>query len=138
MSEGNVEPSDDRPRNDRGQYIETVTQARVLDVLDRVEGPTITSTDVADALGCSMEAARRKLTALADRGVLNKRTVGRTTVWWQATPSKRTRPDPDRDQDYLKSFGKYAETNIGDSVAAVSDRLDRDLRERQGQRQRGE
>lgn len=135
MSDGNTESSGDRARNEHGQYVETVTPERVLDVFDHVDGPTITSTDVADVLDCSTEAARRKLAELAERGELASRSVGRTIVWWRTTPHERPTPDPDRDRDYLKSFGKYDGSNMAESVAAVSDRLDRDLR---GRRRRGQ
>jgi hypothetical protein len=42
----------------------------------------VTSSDVADALDCTTEAARQKLTRLYDRGEVDKRKTGRTTVWW--------------------------------------------------------
>lgn len=135
MSDGNKEASDDRTRNEHGQYIETVTPDRVLNVFDHVDGPTITSTDVADVLDCSTEAARRKLAELAERGELASRSVGRTIIWWRTMSRERPTPDPDRDRDYLKSFGKYGGSNMAESVAAVSDRLDRDLRGRRYQGQ---
>ena len=50
-----------REHGEDGKYIETIPPERVLDVFDMVDGPVILSTDVADALGCSGETARRKL-----------------------------------------------------------------------------
>lgn len=130
MSEGETERSPDRARNNSGQYVETVTSERVLSVFKRVDGPTITSTDVAEQLDCSTEAARRKLNALYDEGRVDKRKTGRTTVWWLVDPHETPIPDPDRDRNYMKSFGKYEGTDLAESVEAVGDRLDRDLRER--------
>ena len=72
----------DRKRGESGEFAETVTHARVLDVFGSVEGPVITSTDVAEALDCSDETARRKLTRLYEAGVVERRKTGRTLVWW--------------------------------------------------------
>jgi predicted transcriptional regulator of viral defense system len=72
----------DRERGESGEFAETVTRARVLDVFGSVEGPVITSTDVAEALDCSDETARRKLTRLHEAGVVDRRKTGRTLVWW--------------------------------------------------------
>ncbi|WP_254542800.1 transcriptional regulator [Halomarina pelagica] len=73
----------DRTRTESGQYAETVTLSRVLRVFDQVEGPVITSSDVATILGCSTEAARQKLATLHDRGDVHRRTTGRTVVYWR-------------------------------------------------------
>jgi hypothetical protein len=50
-----------RKRGDSGQYVESITHDAVLGVFERVEGPVITSADVAERLDCSADAARRKL-----------------------------------------------------------------------------
>lgn len=73
----------ERERSESGQFVETVTLEGVLDVFDRVRGPVITSSDVADALDCTTEAARQKLTRLYDRGEVDKRKTGRTVVYWR-------------------------------------------------------
>lgn len=71
-----------RERGDGGRYTETVTSSDVLAVFEAVEGPVVTSGDVAEHVGCSSETARRKLTALEDQGRLaSRKTVGRV-VWW--------------------------------------------------------
>ena len=72
----------DRTRSDEGQYVETVTLERVLDVFEQIEGPAITSSDVADALDCSTEAARQKLKRLHEQGRVHRRKTGRTVLWW--------------------------------------------------------
>lgn len=73
----------DRERTDSGQFVETVTLEGVLGVFDRVHGPVITSSDVADELECTTEAARQKLTRLYDQGRVDKRKTGRTVVYWR-------------------------------------------------------
>lgn len=43
----------------------------------------ITSSDIAEAFGCTTEAARQKLTRLYDQGKVDKRKTGRTVVYWR-------------------------------------------------------
>lgn len=71
-----------RERGEDGVYVEDTSHEDVLGVFDLVEGPVITSGDVADALGCSTETARRKLTELYDEGRIGRRkTAGRVVYW---------------------------------------------------------
>jgi hypothetical protein len=69
-------------REDSGRYTESVTVDDVLGVFETVEGPVVTSGDVAEALDCSRETARRKLRTLEERSrVAGRKTAGRV-VWW--------------------------------------------------------
>lgn len=71
-----------RERGDKGQYVETVDQRDVLDVLDAVNGPVVTSADIADQLGVSTETGRRKLQSAESDGALSSRkTAGRVVYW---------------------------------------------------------
>jgi hypothetical protein len=72
-----------RERDKSGQYVETVGLDDVLGVFDRVRGPVITSSDVAEVLDCTTEAARQKLKQLHERGEVDRRKTGRTVVWWR-------------------------------------------------------
>lgn len=115
-----------RERGDSGQFIESSSGDDVLRVFDAVEGPVVTSADVAEALDVSRETARRKLSELEDEGqVASRKTAGRVVYW-----RLNTTPRP----DYLKSFGKYEGTNIADAVEDVGERLDSDMRERINER----
>jgi len=58
----------DRKRGDSGEFVPTVTPARVLAVFDAVEGPVITSGDVAAERNCTTETARRTLDELREEG----------------------------------------------------------------------
>lgn len=72
-----------REHDERGDFTETVAPEDVFTVFDHVRGPVLTSADVADALGCARETARRKLTVLYEEGrVDNRKTAGRI-VWWR-------------------------------------------------------
>ena len=82
-----------RERDDTGQYVETVGLEDVLHVFDDVRGPVITSSDVADALDCTTEAARQKLTRLYNRGVVDKRKTGRTVVYWRTDGTDEDNPE---------------------------------------------
>lgn len=73
----------DRERTETGQFMETLTLEGVIEVFDHVDGPVITSSDVADQFDCTTEAARQKLTRLYDRGEVDKRKTGRTVVYWR-------------------------------------------------------
>lgn len=89
-----------RERSESGQYVETVTLDDVLGVFDQVRGPVITSSDVAEALDCTTEAARQKLTRLADRGEVDRRKTGRTVVWWRADePAGPSGPQEETDAE---------------------------------------
>lgn len=94
MSEPEHRNEDKRQRGETGQYVETVTQEDVLGVFSRVEGPVITSSDVADALDCSRETARRKLRELSEQGRVGNRETGRTVIWWQVGGEEPNPVDP--------------------------------------------
>jgi predicted ArsR family transcriptional regulator len=69
-------------RSDGGEFVESVTLDAVLGVFADVEGPVVTSGDVADALGCSRETARRKLRQLHQEGRISQRKTAGRVVWW--------------------------------------------------------
>lgn len=72
----------DRERGEGGEFVPTVTPDRVLAVFEAVEGPVITSGDVAAELDCTTEAARRTLDELREDGRLaRRRTAGRLLYW---------------------------------------------------------
>ena len=80
-----VRSSMSRERTESGQYAETVTIDRVRRVFSSVDGPAVTTADIAAELGVTAEAARRKLNELHSRGMLGKRkTAGRNIYWLQA------------------------------------------------------
>lgn len=81
-SGGNVLYSMSRERTETGEYVETVTTDRVLGVFASVDGPVVTSADVSDALDCSRETARRKLSRLAEQGRIDRRKTAGRVIWW--------------------------------------------------------
>src|SRR6056297_332621 len=73
-----------RERTGSEQYSETIAIDRVRQVLRIVEGPVVTSADIALKLGVTSDAARRKLNEHHARGMLGKRkTAGRNIYWLQ-------------------------------------------------------
>ena len=71
-----------KERGETGQYVETATLDAVLGVFEDVRGPIVTSADVADALGCSRDTARRKLAALHREDRIDRRETAGRVVWW--------------------------------------------------------
>jgi len=71
-----------RDRDTSGQYTERVSLEDVLEVFDEVRGPSIISSDVAEQYKITTEAARQKLAELYDRGDVDRRKAGGTTLWW--------------------------------------------------------
>jgi predicted ArsR family transcriptional regulator len=79
-----------RDRTESGEFIETITLERVVDAIHEVEGPIVTTRDIADILECTTEAARQKLITLTEQGRVDRRKVGgRAVVWW-LTETERT------------------------------------------------
>jgi hypothetical protein len=60
-----------------------ILDSDIFAVLERLESPFITTGDVADAVGCTRDGARRRLNELEDRGELESRVTGaRSKVWY--------------------------------------------------------
>ena len=89
-----------RERGDSGEFVPTVTPERVLAVFDAVEGPVVTSSDVADELDCTTEAARRALEELRENGRLARRkTAGRLIYWREDDESRERSPGRGKGRD---------------------------------------
>lgn len=74
----------ERERDAGGKYVGTVSLDRVRAAV-RDGGQVVTASEVADAVGCSRDAALEKLHTLADRDEVARKTVGaRAIVWWIA------------------------------------------------------
>lgn len=86
-----------RERADTGEFVETVTDERVLGVFTAVEGPVVTTSDVAERLGCTTEAARRKLNELDREGRVGKRKTAGRVVYWVEDHAEPRGIDPDDD-----------------------------------------
>jgi hypothetical protein len=96
-----VDPSMGKQRGGTGRYVETTTLDDVLGVFNAVRGPIITSADIADALDCSPDTARRKLRELHREGrVAHRETAGRV-VWWLS--ADETPDDPETRLKHLSA-----------------------------------
>lgn len=102
-----------RTRDDSGRYTSEVTDEDVLGVFESVEGPTITTTDVVNALGCSREVARQRLNSLAERGLVKRRKSGQVVLWWRTD---------EEENPYLRGFGALAETDIPEEMKKERER----------------
>ena len=106
-------------REDTEQYTETVPLNNVLGVFEAVQGPVVTSGDVAESLDCSRETARRKLRSLEEQGhVASRKTAGRV-VWWVVDdyePPRGVEPD---DSFWEVEPGASGESSVSESVDDV-------------------
>ena len=77
----------ERERDEHGRFTETVTEERVLEALgpaDRMSDPK-SAQQVADVLGCTRQAADKKLRELEKDGKVHKFQFGPRSVAWQRT-----------------------------------------------------
>lgn len=108
----------ERERNEQGQYVETVTRERVLDSL-REGGHVMTAVEVGDDLGCTPEAANRKLSELFEDGDVNRKEVGaHAVVWWLPGDETTThnKPDNQTHERAAEAFAQRARDALGDSI----------------------
>jgi hypothetical protein len=108
-----------REREDGGRFTETVTLQGVLDVFGSVDGPVVTSGDVADELDCSRETARRKLRTLEDQGRLASRKTAGRVVWWLVGSSPSVHGVDASDPFWEFDPGASGESDLSERVDEV-------------------
>lgn len=59
-----------------------VTDSEILDCIQNVDKPFVVTNDVASAVDLSGTRARQRLDRLVEEGVLEKRKVGRSQIYW--------------------------------------------------------
>lgn len=70
-------------RDEDGQYTARVTEDDVFHTLREYPDPVVTAPELAETVDVSAETVRRHLSALHDRGFVERKTVGaRAVVWW--------------------------------------------------------
>ena len=106
-------------REDTCRYTETVTLDDVLGVFDTVDGPIVTSGDVAEAIDCSRETARRKLRTLdKQERVASRKTAGRI-VWWVVDEQEPARGVDPEDPFWKFEPGASGESDVSENVDEV-------------------
>lgn len=106
-------------REDTGRYAETVSIDDVFGVFEAIEGPVVVSGDVAEALDCSRETARRKLRTLEAQGRVASRKAAGRVLWWTADDRE---PDSGVDpEDRFWEFepGASGESDVSENVDTV-------------------
>lgn len=73
-------PGHNTNRGDGGKFATGYTDGEFLEAVYETEGLAGTS-DVANAVGCSYETAIKRLTELADDGMLGTQKVANARVW---------------------------------------------------------
>lgn len=69
----------DRTRDDASRFVEEYTDEAFLDAIREQEPPT--TTNIADAVGCSRTTAYPRLQALEDEGKVVGEKIGNVNVW---------------------------------------------------------
>ena len=116
-----------RKRSAGGEFAEAVTLDAVLGVFERVEGPVATSGDVADALGCTTQTARRKLKQLRDEGQVGSRLAGRTTVWWLTDATGKERAPASALEGITGLLDSEEADRFDERTAAFREEFDREI-----------
>lgn len=96
----------DRERAEGGEFVPTVTPDRVLAIFETVDGPVVTSSDVADELDCTGEAARRTLDELHEEGQLGRRKTAGLLFYWRREDETREGPPDGPPPDWGRGHDK--------------------------------
>ncbi|WP_275738572.1 HTH domain-containing protein [Halorhabdus sp. SVX81] len=108
-----------RERGDSGRYTRTVTLDDVIGVFETVDGPVVTSGDVAEALECSRETARRKLGSLKEQGrIASRKTAGRV-VWWRIDSPEEGAEIDDDDPFWELEPGTSGERDVSENADEI-------------------
>lgn len=102
-----------KERGETGRYVETTTPNAVLGVFAEVRGPVVTSADVADALDCSRDTARRKLTELHRKCEVERRETAGRVVWWMSDDLGR---DHERNLPGTERVGDPVDVGVPENV----------------------
>jgi predicted nucleotidyltransferase len=105
----------DRERDDTGKYVETVPREAVVEAVQAADTPVVTARDVGETLGCSVDAARKKLSLLHDEGRIDRMTVGASAVvWWlsESPPNAESIPH----EQAFEDFADRAMDEVGDHI----------------------
>jgi predicted ArsR family transcriptional regulator len=99
-----------KERTDTGEYAETTTVEEVLTAMRDTDGPIVTIGDVAEAVNCSRETARRKLTELHADGRVERRKIGSSAVvWWISDTGKMEGISRRHGNDYYGENPEWAD-----------------------------
>ena len=110
--------AEQRQRNESGQYAGTLSEERVLEAVGVAERVATTS-EVAEAVGKSIDTARRWLNDLHEQGRIGKKKVGaRGVVWWVEEEEEDSDEDDKPPTATLKELSKGFDKPIlaGDTV----------------------
>lgn len=106
-------------RQETGRYTERISLDDVRSVFEAVDGPVVTSGDVAEAVDCSRETARRKLRTLEEHGrVASRKTAGRV-VWWVVNEREHTRGINPDDSFWEFDPGTSGESTVSEDIDEI-------------------
>lgn len=100
--------------DDSGQFKQSTTQDDVFAAFEELAEPVVFTSEIADAVDCSRETARQRLTDLYESGRIHRRKKGRQIVWWR-DPLAEAEQSPNQ---HLKRLSRELDQSIvvGNSV----------------------
>jgi predicted ArsR family transcriptional regulator len=124
-------PEDDHTTG--GHFARKVSDGEILAAIERVDEPVVTAAELADGLPIGRRALRDRLSALRERGVVDRKTVGaRAVVWWLTGEGTEDADGADSLADRIGGFGMFADDeSFVEEVERVGEELDRGFEERQ-------
>lgn len=106
--------SQDRERNDQGQYVGTISLEDVLEAVRQTNSPVATAKELGETLDCSSEAVRQKLVTLHEQGRVERRTVGANAVVWWLTDSEETVDEINADDPFWSAEPHSGEKSVNE------------------------
>ena len=61
---------------------ETISDREILEIFKSSSDPILTTSELADETGFSLNGIRKRLYALEERGLVRKKKAGNSPVWW--------------------------------------------------------
>lgn len=112
-----------RKRNEQGQFVGTVTDEGILAAVRDIAPAPATASDVADILGCTRKAAWEHLSALHEKGSVERKKVGgRAVVWWPAEREEEREDEIDLETRLKRLSNELDEPlTVGQQVYEIGD-----------------
>jgi hypothetical protein len=103
----------DREWNEKGEYTELYPPEEVYDLMKDYPNQVVTTGDISDELGCTIDSARNKLKELRyDRKIEKRDTGGRVNLWYipieEDDEAAEADESPDESEDTDEAFKRLS------------------------------
>lgn len=114
-----------RSRDESGRYTEEVSEQAILTRFDTADAPFLTAPEIADEFGVTRQAVTYRLKEMRDRGLVDRKQAGASSVGWWATaapaPSDETRRDIEATERELEHNETMNQTEVKRKIASDGD-----------------